>query len=110
MHGRNIPLGQLQPHQQEQHRSQQFHNEVARADLRAAVAALATQREVTDKWDVVGPPDALVALRAMRWWSHDGLIERHPVDADIKKAADDRAKREDDEINIELQSGHAFSP
>ena len=38
------------------------------------------------------------------------MIEGHPVDADIEKAADDRAKREDNEINIELQPGHDFSP
>jgi len=73
---------------------EQFDEEVADGDRRAAVAAFALKPQPGYQRDIEIPGDRILAMRAMRWRRDDALAQRQAMDANIEKAADVTAENE----------------
>ena len=69
----------------------QLDERVARRDRRAAVVALAAQREPRDDGDVVGRAQLRAAARAARARMAQRLAPRQAVDDDVEERSDDQA-------------------
>src|SRR5665213_3665978 len=88
-----IWISKFQPATEKGDSREQFHDEIARRNGRAAIFTFAAEpkprheRNVQVKWNRV------FAMRAMRRRRDDAQFQRHPVNADVQKAADDAAER-----------------
>src|SRR5262245_58143934 len=76
---------------------QQLDEEIADGNWRAAVPALAAQRKPCHQRNIQKPWDRIAAVRTMRWWRNNTLPQRQPMNADVKKAADNTAESKENE-------------
>src|SRR5262245_47379067 len=84
------------PTAQEQQAREQFHQKITGGDGRAAIGAPGAQRNPGDERNVEKPGDRIAAVRTMRRWGYHAQSTRHPMDADVEKAADHRAEHKKD--------------
>ena len=87
-----------------QHRRDQLHQGIPRADGLAAAAALRAQEHPGDERDVVEPGDGRAALRTVAAGPHQALAFGHAGDDDVEEAAHHRAGAEDPEMEGERRA------
>ena len=71
---------------------QQLDQKIADGDRRGAIGAFPAQVKPGHQRHIQIPGDGVIAVRAMRGRADNAFVPRHPVDADIEKAADHAAK------------------
>src|ERR1051326_653476 len=86
---------ELTPDEKPERGVQEFNQPVPKRKLRATLVTLAAQRKKTDERNVVVPRDRRIAAPAVRAGADNGLIPRHPPDADVEKASPTCAEDED---------------
>lgn len=77
---------------------QYFNCRILPGDWFFAKAALAPQQQVADNGDVVIRFDGFIAFRTARVRKHNRFVCRKAGDADIQKASDDQAEKNEKEI------------
>ncbi len=76
------------PEQGEQGAGEEFDEEIARGDGRAAVTAFTVEDEPGEQRNVVPRRDPVIAGGAMGAGKHDGFLARDAPDADVEETAD----------------------
>jgi hypothetical protein len=77
--------------QTEQGSRQELHKEIAHAENASAITALPAQEEVTQKRNIIIPPDRVPAGKTMGTGQHNGKTRRNPVNAHIQKAPEEKS-------------------
>src|SRR5258708_3748221 len=90
-------LAEHQPASQKHHAGQEFDEKIANGNGRAAVGAFAAKIKPGDERQVEVPGNGVIAMRAVRRRKDDAFSARQAMNADIEKAADHAAKKEENQ-------------